>query len=231
MRRTTGAPTASELHRRWLELVETEGPFLAVPALKRVWPQGMPAMDPDLRAVMSDAKPVFERVWERWDRHRDDDAALAEYRTGRDHWVETILRDVIGWQESYASDLAALAAAPLAAASPDHRVTVTASGALERDGCLYALVLLVDPVDALQTVLDDGWAASPIDRMEAVLRANDTPVGVVTDGRWRADRGTSPPPRQGDARARLRRGPCRARLRPHHPTRPRHDRRLRAPAG
>ena len=46
-----GAPSATELHRRWLELVTTDGPFLAVPALKRVWPQGMPALDPDARAV------------------------------------------------------------------------------------------------------------------------------------------------------------------------------------
>ena len=35
-------PTGAELHRLWLELVDADGPFLAVPALKRVWPQGMP---------------------------------------------------------------------------------------------------------------------------------------------------------------------------------------------
>ena len=29
------------------ELVDTDGPFLSVPALKRVWPQGMPALDGD----------------------------------------------------------------------------------------------------------------------------------------------------------------------------------------
>ena len=36
--------TAAESHRAWLELVETDGPFLAIPPLKRVWPQGMPAL-------------------------------------------------------------------------------------------------------------------------------------------------------------------------------------------
>src|SRR5262249_58876772 len=37
-----GAGEAPELHRAWLELVETDGPFLAIPPLKRVWPQGIP---------------------------------------------------------------------------------------------------------------------------------------------------------------------------------------------
>lgn len=40
--RTYWPKTASELHRAWLELVETDGPFLAIPPLKRVWPQGSP---------------------------------------------------------------------------------------------------------------------------------------------------------------------------------------------
>ena len=37
-------PSATEAHRRWLQLVDTEGPFLSIPALRRVWPQGMPAL-------------------------------------------------------------------------------------------------------------------------------------------------------------------------------------------
>ena len=29
-----------------------------------------------------------------------------------------------------------------------------------------------------------GWAASPVERLAALLRARDVPIGVVTDGRW-----------------------------------------------
>ena len=36
--------SASELHRQWLELVDTDGLFLAIPPLKRIWPQGMPSL-------------------------------------------------------------------------------------------------------------------------------------------------------------------------------------------
>ena len=38
--------------------------------------------------------------------------------------------------------------------------------------------------DSLRDAADDGWAASPIDRMEALLRSGGVPIGVVTDGRW-----------------------------------------------
>ena len=37
---------------------------------------------------------------------------------------------------------------------------------------------------SLRDIVDDVWSASPVDRMEALLRAADVPVGLVTDGRW-----------------------------------------------
>jgi len=42
MRTRRYLPSVAETHRRWLELVDTDGPFLAVPPLKEVWPQGVP---------------------------------------------------------------------------------------------------------------------------------------------------------------------------------------------
>ena len=45
-------------------------------------------------------------------------------------------------------------------------------------------MLVIDPVDSLRDPLADGWAASPIDRMELLLRSADVKIGVVTDGSW-----------------------------------------------
>src|SRR5699024_6321699 len=47
-----------------------------------------------------------------------------------------------------------------------------------------ALVWSIDPTDSLRDMVDDGWASTPIDRMEQMLRSVDVPVGIVTDGRW-----------------------------------------------
>ena len=172
------APSAGDLHRAWLELVDTDGPFLAVPALARVYPHGIPQPDPDAVAALREAKPGFEKAWEAWDRRRDDTATVDRFRVARDKWVEVVLRDVLGWGPAYGP------ASTAVVRSPDHAVTVAATGALAQGDTVGALVLVVDPVDSLRDPLTDGWATSPIDRMEELLRAGAVPIGVVTDGRW-----------------------------------------------
>ncbi|KNE82412.1 MULTISPECIES: Eco57I restriction-modification methylase domain-containing protein [Streptomyces] len=173
-------PTAAHLHRAWLELVDTDGPFLAVPALERVYPQGIP--QPDSRALdaIKDAKPAFEKAWENWDEHPGDEAALDLYREARNTWVDLVLRQGLRWGASYT--VPAPAAAEVR--SPDYAVTVRADGALVHGDTTGALVLVTDPTDSLRDPLTDGWSASPIDRMEELLRASGVPIGVVTDGRW-----------------------------------------------
>ncbi|WP_280265619.1 Eco57I restriction-modification methylase domain-containing protein [Nocardia wallacei] len=171
-------PQSADLHRAWLELVDTDGPFLSIPLLKQMWPTGMPAMRTQALETLRDAKPVFEKAWEDWDQHRNDEAALERYSPARDKWVDTVLRDVIGWGALYVPD------APASVKSPDHAVTVAATGALVHRDLTGALVLVVDPVDSLRDPLEDGWANTPIDRMEELLRGARVGIGVVTDGRW-----------------------------------------------
>lgn len=174
--------STADLHRAWLELVDTDGPFLSVPALKQVWPQGMPPLHPDRVAVLRDAKPVFEKAWEEWDRDRDSLGALERYRAARDEWVDLILREVAGWGSKLTAPQGPLA--QVSAHSPDRSVRVSPTAALVHGDLVGALILVVDPVDSLRDGLGDGWAAAPIDRMEELLRAAAVPVGVVTDGRW-----------------------------------------------
>jgi hypothetical protein len=172
-------PTPGELHRSWLELVDIDGSFLSVPALLAAWPNGMHAPSPNELAVLKDARPPFEKAWDRWDTAPDDAGVLEEYREARDAWVSTVLRDVLGWNGSYTT-----ATVDPQVRSPDYAVIVHPSGALAHNERVGALVLVTDPVDSLRSPLGDGWAASPVDRMEELLRAAGVPVGVVTDGRW-----------------------------------------------
>ena len=176
------APSISELHRAWLELVDTDGPFLAIAPLKRVWPQGMPAIDGARKEALLYARKDFEAAWEAADRATGDGGSAEDaYRIARDKWVETVLRDVAGWAES----LSWGPVAGIAAQSPNRAVTIGAQAALiYLDGTVGALVSVIDPVDSLRHVPSDLWAATPVDRMEALLRDNDIPIGIVTDGRW-----------------------------------------------
>ncbi|HIV57445.1 MAG TPA: hypothetical protein H9902_05750, partial [Candidatus Stackebrandtia faecavium] len=180
MKRTRSL-SVSELHRSWLELVDTDGPFLSVPALKRVWSQGMPQPQRDALAVLRDAKPAFEKAWENWDKRPDDEAALEFYRQERDSWVDVVLRDVIGWDSSYGTDIPD-DVKPVR--SPRHEVTVRPTGMMTHGPLTGALVLVIDPVASLRDAPGDSWNASPIDRMGELLRANGVEIGIVTDGRW-----------------------------------------------
>ena len=183
-RRRSARRPAADLHRAWLELVDTDGPFLAVPALKRVWPQGMPP--PDARRARRAAgrqARVREGLGARGTRDRDDAAALDALprARGTPGSRSSCGTSSAGTTPTYRlrrpADVEASARPTTRSPSPRpaHWCTATAIG---------ALVLVVDPVDSLRDPLDDGWAASPIDRMEALLRAAGVPIGVVTDGRW-----------------------------------------------
>ena len=145
----------------------------------------MPVPDRAALDALRDAKPAFEKAWDVWDMAEKGTAdqaaaALAEYRQARDTWVDVVLRAVLGWKNFYLTP----ASVDLKVHAPDYSVTVSPTGALTRGDMTGVLVLVTDPVESLRVPLDDGWAASPIDRMEELLRASGVRVGVVTDGRW-----------------------------------------------
>ncbi|WP_062948338.1 DNA methyltransferase [Brachybacterium sp. sponge] len=176
-------------HWRWLELVDRDGPFVAIPALKQAWPQGIIPEDGP-RDVIRDAKPAFDRAWDSLQiAGIDTDRALEEFRPARDVWVDRVLRDAFRWDrqlvlktEQSKQDVPAEQWPE--AHSPDRRHTVRASGLFARNGEEYAALLVVDPVASLRDQGTDGWSASAIDRLELLLRSSDVTIGVVTDGRW-----------------------------------------------
>ena len=180
-----GGNSAAQQHRQWLELVDTEGPFLSVPAITELYPQGMPGLKRDCREALRTAKPAFDRAWDAWDKNRE---TLAGYREARDAWVAVVLTEVLGWGDLWAKAQARPALTEVYRAVSDgiEEVVTTPTGALMRGEQVGALVLVTDPVDSLRNLANDGWATSPIDRMAAMLRApgSDCSIGVVTDGRW-----------------------------------------------
>lgn len=182
-RRSAPIASASELHRQWLELVDIEGPFLAIPPLKRVWPNGIPdfrSTHPERFEVLVEARRDFEAAWEALDRDPGNASRLDAYRPVRDQWIQVVLREAAGWAES----LQWGTVAGVQAQSPNRAVTVTAQAALVGSDGVGALVHVVDPTDSLRQTPNDLWAATPVDRLEALLRENNVDLGIVTDGRW-----------------------------------------------
>ncbi len=167
--------TTLELHRRWLQLVDTDGPFLSIPVLKRVYPQGIPTLDAAVLSDLKAGKEPFEQAWDAW----SSGGPLEDYRAARDTWVDLVVRRVFGWGPFYATD-----ATSVAVASPNGKVRIASTGAFVRNGETLALTWVIDPVRSLRDLGEDGWATDAIDRMELLLRKAQVPIGVVTDGRW-----------------------------------------------
>jgi hypothetical protein len=83
-RRTPGGVSEEiRLRHSWLELLQTSGPFLTLPVAHRVFPNGLPPVPKQDRAAIRAAVA----------------AMLADGGASRHTVIETMLRDVLDWQD------------------------------------------------------------------------------------------------------------------------------------
>lgn len=178
MRKRTHKRT--DVHSDWLAQVDIDGPFLASPVLKDMWPDGVDRLgDTDDRLV------TFKQAYTRWQRaldHYVDQPKTPEskkaYDAVRRAWIDVILDDLAEWKDLRTGS-------DVTVRSPGEQITVTATGALNgRDGETAALLLVCDPTSGLRDAGLDGWAANDVDRLAMLLRKAQVEVGIVTDGQW-----------------------------------------------
>lgn len=169
-----------DLHSDWLTQVDVDGPFLAYPVLKDMWPNGVDRLgDTDGRLL------TFKQAFVQWQRAFDSyverprtPESKDAYDSVRRAWIDAVLDDVAEWGDVRAD-------AVVTVRSPGEQITVTATGALQdRDGGTAALLLVCEPTGGLRDAGLDGWAANDVDRMAMLLRKAQVEVGVVTDGQW-----------------------------------------------
>lgn len=170
----------TEVNHSWLHQFETEGPFLSLPVVKSIWPTGVDRLgDTDDRAV------TFKQAYADWlrayDARSSDDRH--EYAEITRTWIDTVLGRLADWEDLR---VAAIDLPPgLEIHSPGEQLRVRADGALEgRDTDYAAMLRIIEPSDDLRGPGLDGWSATEIDRMAALLRKADVEIGIVTDGRW-----------------------------------------------
>lgn len=165
----------------WLEQFDVDGPFLSLPVAKGFWPSGVDRLgDADDRLV------TFKQGFTVWLRAYDQQSLekREQYAETARAWVETVLNELAGW------DGLRIGADELPAGfeihSPGEQVRIRAHGGLRgRDSSEVAALLRVVPsTEDLRGPGLDGWAATEIDRMAALLRQAGVPIGLVTDGRW-----------------------------------------------
>jgi len=202
-RRTYRAGEAARRRHSWLELVQTSGPFLTLPVVDRVWPNGLPEVAREPRRAVRAAVA----------------GALDSRGATRYDAIRTVLCEGLDWGEHlrWGAELPAALGEPVA----EHGLVLTpeigfyaeapteGAGLASTDedpdededeeegdsGLTVASVASTSPWRMLGMVTDwgthplartfaGGWAASPVERLGVLLRARNVATGVVTDGRW-----------------------------------------------
>ncbi|HWT94814.1 MAG TPA: type IIL restriction-modification enzyme MmeI [Solirubrobacteraceae bacterium] len=159
---------AEDHHAEWLSLVETSGPFLTIPTLKRALAAGLDAAPPALRSLR---------------------LAHAEWRadpTLRLRWIRWVLDAVLELGDAVQDATDADPSHHVA----EHGVKVRPTYVVRdrgRDGEPPVMLVHAVPsgVPLDRPVAGDVWSASPIDRAAELARASRVELALVTDGaRW-----------------------------------------------
>ncbi len=168
-------------HAEWLSLVEASGPFVSMPVLARVFPQGLDDVDSDLRARLRSAH-------EEW---RDDVDGTRPDVAVHHAWIRYFFREALGFGDE---DIVPGDRLGLTVRVPEEHETLTPSFAIvnpdDRDDAGKPRLListLPASQDPNKPLPNRFWKVSPVDRMLFLLRgaqalASKVRVGLVTNG-------------------------------------------------
>jgi hypothetical protein len=165
-------------HTEWLSLVEVAGPFLAIPVLEKVFPQG-------LDVVETPKSGLLRRAYEEWcDAVDESDPKLNELHR---EWIRLVFEKILEYDERILIPRSAQDS-DLIYTTHDRAGTFVPDWALRRpnDGKNLLLVSVQPPRTDLDGVRSgERWLAAPLERMTLLCRATGVRLGIVTDGeRW-----------------------------------------------
>lgn len=166
-------------NHEWLNLVEVSGPFLAVPVLDEVFPQG-------LEAITADRRKRLRQTYEEWRDSVDTNDPDLEAIHGA--WISEVLESAFEMDAGIlrrSDDMPAR----LTVEVQEHGVNLAPDLALVNpnngDEPLLLIHVFEPDKDLEATHRFNGLATTPADRMVSLLRATGCPIGIVTNGeRW-----------------------------------------------
>ena len=171
---SNNAPSASRHHADWLSLVEVSGPFVSLPVMLRVFPQGLEPRDP------AQAK-ALRAAYEEW---HDTPSAPGKQRA----WVFHVLTAVLGYPSNQITEGQTIPAG-MEANMPEMGENLRPDFALiSPSGSDIAgqAQLLIASYPAEQKldrpVIGKHWKATPATRMMELLHGANVPLGLVTNG-------------------------------------------------
>jgi hypothetical protein len=158
-------------HAEWLSLVEVSGPFLSMPVLLKVFPQGLDAHDPEhLRSL--------RLAYEEWEDNQADPA----YHLA---WVQFVLTRTLDLPDTVLVEGQKIPQTLNVSIGEQGEVLRPDLAVMDGDKpCL--LIHILPPGEHLEKPLaDHRWKASAATRMMELLHGTGCRLGLVTNGeRW-----------------------------------------------
>lgn len=159
----------------WLSLLEVSGPFLAVPVLREVFPQGLEELD-------SSRARRLRSAYEEWrDAVDGDDADRDKLHAA---WIDEVLRTALEADDQLLKTGTDVPASVVEL--PEHDTTIVPEFVFvdpTHGGAVLAPIHVFPPDTDLSGAMKfAGLSCSPCDRMALHLRALSVPFGMVTNG-------------------------------------------------
>jgi hypothetical protein len=168
-------------HAKWLSLIEVSGPFLSMPVLLRVFPQGLDAVNPGLKSIL-------RLAYEEW---ADNQGGLQPEEAMHTEWLRFVLSNVLGMQiisgQRQRPGLLTGAALPPSVRvnfQEHHEVLFPDYALVAPDEARPRLLIQQYPLsqDLNKPIGKRHWTDSPALRMMQLLRASEVRLGLVTNG-------------------------------------------------
>lgn len=168
-------------HTEWLSLIEVSGPFLSMPVLMDVFPQGLDLIDRERKA---DLREAYEE-WEADNESGRPDPAI------HPAWVRFVLEDTLGFSPSCLVNGSGMPPGAQAKMDEFHEtlrpdmVVINPPGGVEPNRFRMFVQVYPPEQNLERQVSGRHWKASPCTRMTELLRRCDVKLGLVTNGeKW-----------------------------------------------
>ena len=165
-------------HAEWLSLVEVSGPFLTMPVLEKVFPQGLDAHDPEHYRTL---RIAFEEWEDNQNSYRPNPAI-------HNAWIKFVLLQTLALPDEVLAEGQAVAES-LKATISEHGETLRPDIIVRNpedapDPGKARLLVQTYPLDQNleRPVAGRHWKASPATRMMELLHSTDVRLGLVTNG-------------------------------------------------
>ncbi|MBT2524558.1 hypothetical protein J7E91_03720 [Streptomyces sp. ISL-99] len=155
-------PTPAEQHEEWLRLLRPDGPFVSLPVLTEVFPQGLDTVPDETRA----------RIRQAWEEVQEDPALLGH------GWERLILGELLGWTPGLREGAALPETLRAGANTPDATLLGPSP-----EGLRPRVLFFRTPGWGDSLTRAKGDTSSLVDRAADLARWREVPLALVTNGR------------------------------------------------